>query len=120
MIPAAHAPDTLGCAAASAPARASRRPASRAHPRAASTAPGPTNGRLPALLAACIRRASSYSTTANAPASTSTSAIGRSPASRPIPGTSPPATSVARAHRSATSHDADPIAPTARGSTTLC
>ena len=73
----------------------------------------------PALLAACIRRANSYSTTATAPARTSTSAVGRSPASSPIPGSSPRATSVARAHRSATSADADPSAPIARGSTTL-
>jgi hypothetical protein len=70
-------------------------------------------------MAACIRRAHSYSTTATAPASTSTSAVGRSPASNPIPGRPRHATSVARAHRSATSTDADPISPTARGSTTL-
>ena len=42
------------------------------------------------------------------------------PGQIPIPGSSPRATSVARAHRSATSADADPIAPTARGSTALC
>ena len=89
-------------------------------PAGPSTAPGPSNGSDPAVLAACIRRASSYSTTANAPANTSTSAVGRSPANNPIPGRSPPATPVARAHRSTTSGEADPSAPIARGSTTVC
>ena len=72
------------------------------------------------MLAACIRRASSYSTTANAPANTSTSAVGRSPATRPIPGRSRTANPVACAHRSTTSAEADPSAPIARGSTTVC
>ena len=58
-------------------------PPRRPPPRASSTAPDPTNGRLPATVAACIRRANSYSTPATARASTSTSAAGRSPARQP-------------------------------------
>ncbi len=57
----------------------------RGHP---APPPDPATAATPAVLAACIRRASSYSTTANAPANTSTSAVGRSPANRPIPGRS--------------------------------
>ncbi len=71
------------------------------------------------MVAACIRRANSYSTTANAPANTSTSAIGRSPAARPIGGRTPAAHEVAWAHTWATSTSADPSAPRARGSTTV-
>ncbi len=120
MIPAAHAAATDGCAAASAPVRASRRAWGEAHPRAASTAPGPTRGRLPAVVAACMRRANSYSTAANAPASTSTSAVGRSPASRPIAGRAAAAQDVARSQTATTSADAWGSAPTARGSTSAC
>ena len=120
MIPAAHARGQGGVLGGQGPGAGQTAGLGEAHPRAASTAPGPTRGRLPAVVAACIRRASSYSTAANAPASTSTSAFGRSPASRPIAGRSELAHPVARAHNSATSTDAQGNAPTARGSSLVC
>ena len=82
----------------------------RAHPadqpRASSIAPSPTNGRLPDREAAAIRRANSNSTDATAEHNTSTSAAGRSPAPRPIAGTSPEVSPASWAHTWATSGEA--------------
>ncbi len=116
ITPAAHTPPNAGCTSANAPARARRRAHPADQPRASSIAPSPTNGRLPDRAAAAIRRANSNSTDATAEHNTSTSAAGRSPAAKPMPGRSSPVSPANCHHAWATSGDADPTAATARTS----